>query len=124
MAFECGAVANRGRNVFSGDGPSNDMNQPTLAGFPDVPQNERRPFYSGIRTTYQNLGGAFVLTQGLGYFCNCAKNWYDSMQARFTRRFSAGYSVQANYTLQKAVGQGGDYFYWHPSLNKGVQDWD
>ena len=121
MSFEVGYVANRGRNVFAGDGPNNDMNQPTLAGFPNVPQNERRPFFSGIKTPNQNLGGAFGLTQGLGYFCNCANNWYDSMQARFTRRFSGGYSVQANYTLQKAVGQGDDYFFWDPNLQKGVR---
>ncbi len=41
MSFEIGYVANRGRHVFAGDGPNNDMNQPTIAGFPDVPQNER-----------------------------------------------------------------------------------
>ena len=124
MSFEIGYVANRGRNVFSGDGPTNDMNQPTIDGFPNVSQNERRPFFSGIRTPNQNLGGAFGLTQGLNYFCNCAKNWYDSMQTRFTRRFSGGYSVQANYTLQKAQFQDGGYFFWDPNLDKGRTGWN
>jgi hypothetical protein len=32
--------------------------------------------------------------------------------------------VSANYTLQKAVGESGDYFFWDRDMNKGVQDWD
>jgi hypothetical protein len=125
MAAEIGYVGNRGRRVFAGDGPDFDINQPTLDGFTsDVPRDQRKPFYSGIRTTYLGLGGPFNLTQGLTYFCNCANNWYDSLQARVTRRFSNGYSWQANYTWQKAVGESGDYFLWDRSLNKGVQDWD
>ena len=103
MSFEMGYVGNRGRNVFAGDGPTNDMNQPTIDGFPDVSQNDRRPFFSGIKTPNQNLGGAFGLTQGLNYFCNCANNWYDSMQTRFTRRFSDGYSVSGE--LHPAEGR-------------------
>jgi outer membrane receptor protein involved in Fe transport len=124
MSFEIGYVGNRGRDAFAGDGPTINPNQATLEGFGTLSYNERQPFYSGVQTNYLGLGGAFGWTQGIDYFCNCANNWYDSMQARFTRRFKDGYSVQANYTLQKAVGEGGDYFFWDRDLNKGVQDWD
>jgi hypothetical protein len=125
MSAEIGYVGNRGRDVFAGDGPDVGINEPTLEGFTEgVPRNERRPFFSGRRTNYLNLGGNFGWTQGIAYFCNCANNWYDSLQARLNRRFSNGYSWQANYTWQKAVGEGGDYFFWDRSLNKGVQDWD
>jgi outer membrane receptor protein involved in Fe transport len=124
MSFEIGYVGNRGRDAFAGDGPTINPNQATLDGFGTLSYNERQPFYSGIQTNYLGLGGPFGWTQGIDYFCNCANNWYDSMQARFTRRFKDGYSIQANYTLQKAEGEGGDYFFWDRDLNKGVQDWD
>jgi outer membrane receptor protein involved in Fe transport len=124
ISLEVGYVGNRGRDVFAGDGPAVNANQPTITGFGTVSQNERRPFYSGVRTTYLGLGGPFGWTQGIDYFCNCANNWYDSLQTRFNRRFANGYSWQINYTLQKAVGEGADYFFWDRSLNKGVQDWD
>ena len=35
-------------------------------------------------------------------YCNCSDNRYDSLQTKFTRRFSNGYSVLAHYTLQRA----------------------
>jgi hypothetical protein len=124
-SIEVGYVGNRGRDVFAGDGPAVNVNDPTLEGFTaGVPRNERRPFYSGIRTTYLGLGGPFGWTQGIDYFCNCANNWYDSLQTRFTRRFSDGYSWQINYTWQKAEGESGEYFFWNRDLNRGVQDWD
>ena len=124
MAVEVGYVGNRGHHVFAGDGPEFDVNQPILDGFPTVPQNQRRPFFSGIQTTYLGLGGAFQLPQGINYFCDCANNWYDSLQAKLTKRFSGGYSAQVNYTYQKAEGESGDYFLWDRTLNKGIQDWD
>ncbi len=124
MAVEVGYVGNRGRDVFAGDGPDVGVNEPTLEGFPSVPRNERRPFFSGRRTEYLGLGGNFGWTQGIGYFCNCANNWYDSLQAKFNKRFSDGYAVQVNYTAQKARGEGGDYFFWDRSVQRGIQDWD
>jgi len=127
MSVEVGYVGNRGRHAFNGpgsDGPTVNPNQATLDGFGTLSYNQRQPFFSGNKTPYLNLGGAFGWTQGIDYFCSCANNWYDSMQARFTRRFSNGYSIQANYTLQKAEGEGGDYFFWDRSLNKGVQSWN
>ena len=76
------------------------------------------------RTTYLDLGGAYGWTQGIDYFCNCANNWYDSVQAKFNKRFSDGYALQVNYTWQKAEGEGGGYFFWDRARQRGVQDWD
>ena len=125
MSIEVGYVGNRGRDVFAGDGPAVNVNNPTLEGYPDVPFNERRPFFAGrFPTNLGGYGGAFGWTQGIDFFCNCANNWYDSLQTRFNKLFSNGYSLQLNYTLQKAVGEGADYFFFDRSLNKGPQDWD
>jgi Carboxypeptidase regulatory-like domain/TonB dependent receptor len=124
MSVEVGYVANRGRDVFAGDGPDVGVNEPTLAGFPTVSRNQRLPFFAGQRTAYLGLGGNYGWTQGIAYFCNCANNWYDSVQAKFNKRFSDGYAVQVNYTWQKAEGEGGGYFFWDRSVERGVQDWD
>ncbi len=124
MSLEVAYVGNRGRNVFAGDGPNVNANQATLEGYPALSINERQPFFSGRRTTYLNLGGNFGWTQGINYFCNCAKNWYDSLQTRFTKRFSDGYLFNVNYTLQKAEQEGGNYFFWDRSVDRGVADWN
>ena len=124
MSVEVGYVGNRGRNVFAGDGPAINVNQPTLVGYPNVPQNNRRPFFSGGVTNNLGLGGAFGWTQGIDYFCNCADNAYDSLQAKFNKLFAAGYSVKMNYTLQREVQENGDYFIYDRELNKGPADWD
>lgn len=124
MSVEAGYVGNRGRNVFAGDGPAINVNQPTLVGFPNVPTNNRRPFFADGVTNDLGLGGPFGWTQGIDFFCNCANNAYDSLQAKFNKQFSAGYSVKANYTLQRQVQESGDYFLYDVEMNKGPADWD
>jgi hypothetical protein len=121
-SLEVAYVGNRGGNVFAGDGPAININQATINGYPSVPRNQRRPFFN-----------AFGWTQDVDYFCNCATNAYDSLQAKFTKRFSDGYSAQVNYTLQKAEQDSGEYFqtplpqaagFFDTSLNRGPADWD
>jgi hypothetical protein len=124
MSVEAAYVGNRGRNVFAGDGPDFGINQPTLAGYPNVPQNNRKPFFAGGVGNNLGLGGAFGWTQGINYFCNCAKNSYDSLQMKFNKQFSSGYSVKTNYTLQREVQESGDYFIYDRELNKGPAGWD
>jgi hypothetical protein len=123
MSVEVGYVGNRGRDVFAGDGPAIDINQASLDGYLDgVPRNERRPFFN-----------KFGWTQGIDYFCNCATNSYDSLQAKFNKRFSQGYSAKVNYTLQRVRQHGGSYFetdlpehqgLYDSDLEYGPPDWD
>lgn len=124
MSVEAAYVGNRGRNVFAGDGPAFNINQATLAGYPNVPQTNRKPFYAGGVANNLGLGGAFGWTQGIDYFCNCAKNSYDSLQMKFNKQFSAGYSAKVNYTLQREVQESGDYFIFDRAMNRGPADWD
>jgi len=124
MSVEAAYVGNRGRNVFAGDGPAFNINQPTLVGYPNVPQNNRKPFFAGGVANDLGLGGAFGWTQGINYFCNCARNSYDSLQMKLNKQFSGGYSIKTNYTLQREVQESGDYFIYDRELNKGPADWD
>jgi outer membrane receptor protein involved in Fe transport len=127
LAIELGYVGNRGRRVFAGDGPAVNVNDPTLVGFTSgVPKDQRRPFFTGAVTTqtFAQMGGSFGWTQGIDFFCNCAKNQYDSLQTRFVKRFSHGYSAQINYTWQRARAEDGSYFFFDRDLQWGPPDWD
>ena len=124
IAVEAGYVGNRGGNVFAGDGPATNVNQAILTGFPNVSTDARRPFFAGNVPNTSGFGGAFGWTQGIDYFCNCATNAYDSLQTKFTKRFSDGYSVNASYTLQRAIQDNPDYFFFDSEMNRGPADWD
>ena len=120
MSIEVGYVGNYGAHQFVGDGPDVGVNEPTLEGFPNVPRDMRKPFFAGLYpTNVGGYGGAFGWTQGISIFCNCGHNWYNSVQARFNRRFKDGYSYQMNYTWQKAEQEDGWYFFYDRNLNKG-----
>ena len=73
-----------------------------------VPQNQRQPVLRRpVDGADGPVGGAFGWTQGIDYFCNCAKNSYNSLQTKLTKRFSHGYSLLAHYTLQRARNNDG-----------------
>ena len=63
-------------------GRPGDQHQPGVAqrlSPPACRSNNRRPFFN-----------KFGWSQGIDYFCNCATNSYDSLQAKLTKRFSDG----------------------------------
>jgi outer membrane receptor protein involved in Fe transport len=125
LSVEAGYVGNRGSNAFLGDNPAANVNQPSIVGFAQgVPTNLRRPFYAGGVANDQGIGGAYGWTQSIDYFCNCATNLYNSLQAKATKRFGDGYSVFAQYTLQHSENNDGDYFFIDPDVNRGTANFD
>jgi hypothetical protein len=113
-SLEMAYVGNYGRNVFVGDNPDLNVNQPTIVGFGTLSTNQRRPFFNQFGWTQDILQ-----YQGYG-----ATNRYDSMQLKFTKRFSNGFSFLTHYTLQKAVNNSGQYFNIDPSINRGRADFE
>jgi Carboxypeptidase regulatory-like domain/TonB dependent receptor-like, beta-barrel len=113
ISVEIGYVGNRGARVFVGDSPDVNGNQPTLTGFPNVSQDARKPYFS-----------RYGWSQSLNVYCNCGTNRYDSLQTKFSKRFADGYSVLAQYTLQRERQHGGDQFFYIPDLEYGPADWD
>lgn len=112
-SWEIAYVGNRGKNVFVGDNPELNVNQPTIEGFAQgVPTNQRRPLFQQFGFTQDIL-----LYQGYG-----ATNSYDSLQTKLTKRFSNGYSVLTHYTFQKAKNNAGQYYNIDPDLNRGPAD--
>jgi hypothetical protein len=113
ISAEVGYVGNYGQRVFAGDGPDVNFNQPSLAGYPNVPQVNRRPYY--------NLYG---WSQDISIYCNCGHNRYDAIQAKVTKRFSRGYSIYAQYTAQRERQDDSNYFPYDPNLQWGRAAWD
>jgi hypothetical protein len=113
ISVEAGYVGNYGHRVFAGDGPDINANQATLAGYPSVPRDNRRPYF--VR---------YGWTQDISVYCNCAHNRYDSLQTKLTKRFSNGNSIYAQYTAQRERQNSSEYFFFDPNLNYGPADWN
>src|SRR5206468_5498796 len=113
ISVEAAYVGNRGSRVFVGDGPDVNPNQPRLDGFPTVPTNQRRPYFT-----------RYGWSQDMAFYCNCGTNRYDALQAKMTKRFSRGYSIYAQYTLQRERQHAGDQYFYLPDLQYGPADWD
>ncbi len=113
ISVEAGYVGNYGRRVFAGDGPDVNINQAVITGFPTVPRDNRKPYFT-----------RYGWTQDMSVYCNCGHNRYDALQAKITKRFSQGYSVYAQYTAQRERQDSSEYFFYDPNLNYGPADWD
>jgi hypothetical protein len=107
-------VGNQGRHTFVADGDSIDLNPASWdpATSPGTDYNSRRPYFS-----------KFGWTQGVQYECSCTTNSYNSMQIQLDKRFSHGFSIQSNYTLQYAIGDNDGWSYLYDrSLGRGNRD--
>lgn len=113
ISVEAAYVGNKGTHVFTSDGPSFDLNQPTVVGFGTLSTNERKPFFT-----------KFGWSQSLGYFCNCSSNDYHALQTKVEKRFSDTYSILAHYTLSRQRNFDSNYFTIDPRVNYGVTDND
>jgi hypothetical protein len=120
ISAEIAYVGNKGTHVFNGDGPDVNFNQAILTGFPNVPRDQRRPFFAGPVGGY---GAAYGWTQDVRYLCNCSDNSYNSLQTKLTRRFTGGYSLLATYTLQRVRNHGGDQYFFDRDLEYGAPQW-
>jgi hypothetical protein len=125
-SIEVAYVGNHGGHVFAGDNPNENGNQPAIDGFASgLSTDQRRPFFAGgVRSNVLGIGGSYGWSQNVDIYFNEAQNWYNALQAKFTRRFSDGWSAQLNYTLQKAEQEEDDYWIYDPDLNKGPSGFD
>ena len=111
MALEVAYVANKGTHFFAGLGPDYNFNQPTEAGFGTISANQRKFFYP-----------KFGWSQSFRYFGNDSNNNYESLQTKFEKRFSTGYSFVAHYTLARAYFHDGNYWPINGTVNYGPDD--
>jgi hypothetical protein len=113
ISVEAAYVGNKGTHVFCGNNPDCEGNQPTLAGFPNVPRNNRRFFFN-----------QFGWTQDVLLYADGGDNHYNAFQTKFTKRFVNSYSILAHYTYQRTTNYDRDYFFIDRSINHGPADFD
>src|SRR5215472_1775654 len=113
ISLEAAYVGNKGTHVFCGNNPDCTGNEASLAGFPNVPFNNRRFFFNRFGWTQD------VLLYGQG-----GDDHYNAFQLKFTKRFSSSYSILAHYTLQRASNYDRGYFAIDRSINYGPADFD
>ncbi|HEY8152060.1 MAG TPA: TonB-dependent receptor [Vicinamibacteria bacterium] len=120
LSAEVEYLGSKGTHVFAGDLAAVNANEPTLAGFPALSTDARRPFYAG---PIGGIGGRFGWTQKIDYFCNCGDNRYDALVAKLTRRSARGLSLLAHYTWQRVRQDGEAQFFFDRRLERGRPDW-
>jgi hypothetical protein len=94
-----GYVGNQGRHQFFGDGPNYNVNQAGFFPGSGLTQDQRKPYFA-----------RYGWTQGIDCYCPTGTSRYDSLQATVDKRYSAGYTLQFNYTYQKAQADSGDSY--------------
>ncbi len=119
IAVSAAYVGNQGRHGLLASGPTFDANTPAfIPGDPNI--NDGRPFYGWLKP--------YGWTQSIDYYCNCANNEYNSLQATFKVQNLGGYTAQGSFTYQVAQGDGyGDQnsftFLYDRALGWGNEDY-
>jgi outer membrane receptor protein involved in Fe transport len=108
-SFEIAYVGTKGTHVFAGTGGDYDPNQADINGFGTTTTNQRKPFFN-----------KFGWSQNLRYYGSDASNNYHSMQVRYDKRFSDGFSVMSHYTWSKNIDYDGTYYPRDARLARGA----
>jgi hypothetical protein len=109
--FEIAYVGNQGHGFYQNN-PELNVNQATIVGFAQgLSLSQRKPFFS-----------RFGWTQDILYFGNDAPNNYNSLQTKFTRRFTNGLQLLAHYTWSKSLDHANEYYNIDPRVNYGPDD--
>jgi len=95
IAVSGGYVGNSTRHGWLGT--SNTINPNEAEWFPST------------STAVQPYASLYGWTQGLGYYCNCTNQQYNSFQSTLTIRALDGWTVQGNYTYQQSMTWDGPY---------------
>lgn len=109
MSVEVAYVGTKGTHVFAGTGGDYDPNQADINGFGTLTTNQRKPFFQ-----------KFGWSQNLRYYGSDASNNYHSLQVKFDKRFSGGFSVMSHYTWSKNIDYDGTYYPRDARLARGV----
>jgi hypothetical protein len=139
MYFEIAYVGNKGTHVLTdgvGLSPSYNLNQPTLQGVVRATAtlsnpvcNKYIPNADGSQPRYCTTAEftRTPLTPWFGvvnYLGNIASDKYNSLQAKFSRRFSGGVSLLANYVYSKLMDYDANYFAINPRVAYGPGNFD
>ena len=145
-SLEVAYVGNKGTHVFAGDGPTYNVNNPSINGYcanagctTITPQVYRRPYYNVFTypgyadptNTLANFPGAPRLVPGVlqccstdqnNYLGNDASSKYDAFQVKVEKRFSHGLQFLSHYTFAHAYKYDNNYYPDDPAVAYGPDD--
>lgn len=116
-SLEVAYIGNKGTHGFVGDGPTYNINQPSVAGYgTGVPQVQRRPYYNAF--TYSayadptSTSGSLMCcsTDQGNYLGNDASSIYNALQVKIDHRFSHGLQLLSHYTFAHANKYDANYY--------------
>ena len=150
VSVEVAYIGNKGTHVFAGDGPTYNVNNPSMVGYcnPTDPTcasstktalNYRRPYYnqfsysdySDPTNTAANFPGAPRLVPGVlqccstdqnNYLGNDASSEYNALQIKVEKRFSQGLQILSHYTFAHANKYDSTYYADDPAIAYGPDD--
>jgi len=146
--IEVAYIGNKGTHVFAGDGPTYNVNNPSMVGYCGDPtcsaklktqQNYRRPYYNNftypnypdLTNTFANFPGAPRLVPNVlqccstdqnNYLGNDASSEYNALQVKVEKRFSRGLQVLSHYTFAHANKYDSTYYADNPAVAYGPDD--
>ncbi len=128
ISVEAAYIGNKGTHVFAGDGPTYNINNPSIVGFAaGVPQPQRRPLYNRFSypgyidpTTGTTL--QCCSTDQNNYLGNDASSEYNALQIKVEKRFSQGFQLLSHYTFAHANKYDNNYYANDPRVAYGPDD--
>ncbi|GAC1428323.1 MAG: hypothetical protein NVS1B11_07890 [Terriglobales bacterium] len=128
MSIEASYVGNKGTHVFAGNGPSYNVNQPSLNGYGTLPQVQRRPLYNRFSypgyTDPTTSGTLLCCYTDMGYLGNDASSNYNALQIKVDKRFTHGLQFLAHYTFSHANDYTDNYYVDNPRIAYGPDDFN
>jgi outer membrane receptor protein involved in Fe transport len=138
-SLEVAYIGNKGTHGFAGDGPTYNINQPSIVGYANVKQLYRRPLYNDFSysgyadpsNTAANFPGAPRLTPGVlqccstdqgNYLGNDASSIYNALQIKIDHRFSQGLQLLSHYTWAHANKYDSNYYADSHAIAYGPDD--
>ncbi len=146
MSLDVAYIGNKGTHVFAGDGPTYNVNNPSIDGYcanagctAITPQAYRRPYYNAFTyagyadptNTAANFPGAPRQVPGVlqccstdqgNYLGNDASSKYNALQVKLEKRFSHGFQLLSHYTFAHAFKYDSSYFPNDPKIAYGPDD--
>lgn len=136
MTVEVAYLGNKGTHGFVGDGPTYNINQPSIVGFGSLSQAQRRLLFN--KFVYPNCSASLAVCSSTfyptadqlvccsvdmgNYFGMDATSHYNAIQVKVEKRFSQGLQFVSHYTYAQTKHYDGNYYAVDPSIAYGPDD--
>lgn len=112
LSIEAAYVGNKGTHIFVGESNWYDINAPTMVGFPNLPTEDRQPYFA-----------KYGWNIPLECMCNTGNNHYNALQTKVEKRFSKGFQILSHYTYSHAKNHDAPDYLYDPNLFYGRPSW-